>query len=256
MAAPAQRQEVQREPAIDSTSMPLAFSALENSAASVTISPATTNKNLKFKDTRKNFFESTSLRGTFERHPAFEASFPQSAGSVRAASGWEGLSKTSFPAWIVALSETSAKTEEKRVETTDEAGTEKGKTFAIKPASKGLVSTIMTAYNEHCNLVISPDDVWLTILAQFCAYVNKNAEELRGRIVEHEGKKELIVSGPGGLETADYQRMIRDLLAEIKKNIKSSELAFVRDSQPRQRETRCVQPRRRWRAYRATSLTR
>ncbi|CAM9807080.1 unnamed protein product [Ascophyllum nodosum] len=83
----------------------------------------------------------------------------------------------------------------------------------------------MDAYNKHCNLVISPDDVWLTILAQFCAYVNKNAEELRGRIVEHEGKKNLVVSSFGALETADYQRMIRDLLGEIRKNIKSPELA-------------------------------
>ncbi|CBN76576.1 conserved unknown protein [Ectocarpus siliculosus] len=83
----------------------------------------------------------------------------------------------------------------------------------------------MTAYNTHCNLVISPDDVWLTILAQSCAYVNKNAEGLRDRIVEHEGKKELRVSSDGTLHTADYPRMIRDLLGLIRQNIKSPEFA-------------------------------
>ncbi|CAN0527432.1 unnamed protein product, partial [Ectocarpus sp. 8 AP-2014] len=93
-------------------------------------------------------------------------------------------------------------------------------------AEKGLISAIMTAYNTHCNLVISPDDVWLTILAQFCAYVNKNAEGLRDRIVQHEGKKELVVvSSDGTLRTADYPRMIRDLLGLIRQNIKSPELA-------------------------------
>lgn len=83
----------------------------------------------------------------------------------------------------------------------------------------------MTAYNTHCNLVISPDDVWLTILAQFCAYVNKNAEGLRDRIVDHEGKKELKVSSIGTLRCANYPRMIKDLLGLIRQNIKSPELA-------------------------------
>lgn len=90
---------------------------------------------------------------------------------------------------------------------------------------KGLISAIMTAYSTHCNLVISPDDVWLTVLAQFCAYVNKNAEGLRNRIVDHEGKKELVVYSVGTLRSADYQRMIRDLLGLIRQNIKSPELA-------------------------------
>ncbi|CAB1115585.1 unnamed protein product [Ectocarpus sp. CCAP 1310/34] len=93
-------------------------------------------------------------------------------------------------------------------------------------AEKGLLSAIFTAYDTHCNLVISPDDVWLTILAQFCAYVNKNAEGLRDRIVQHEGKKALIVVSDGTLRTtADYPRMIRDLLGLIRQNIKSPELA-------------------------------
>ncbi len=93
------------------------------------------------------------------------------------------------------------------------------------PVSKGLISSIMTAYNTHCELVISADDVWLTILSQFCAYVNKNAEGLRNRIVEHEGKKMLKAYSYGSLLTADYPRMIRDLLGQIRQNIKSPELA-------------------------------
>lgn len=86
----------------------------------------------------------------------------------------------------------------------------------------------MTAYNTHCDLVIGPDDVWLTILAQFCAYANKNAEGLRNRIVDHEGRKELKVYCGWTMQmadTAEYQRMFRELLGQIRQNIKSPELA-------------------------------
>ena len=85
--------------------------------------------------------------------------------------------------------------------------------------------TPMASLTSHCNLVLSPDDVWLTILSQFCAYVNNNAEGLRSKIVEHEGKKELKAYCHGTLETADYKGMIRDLLMQIRENIKSPELA-------------------------------
>lgn len=95
----------------------------------------------------------------------------------------------------------------------------------LSRAPKGLISAIITAYNTHCALVVSPDDVWLTILSQFCAYVNKNAEGLRDRVVEHEGQKKLTVEGYGSLETADYVTLIKDLLGKIRQNIKSPELA-------------------------------
>ena len=73
--------------------------------------------------------------------------------------------------------------------------------------------------------MLSPDDVWLAILGQFCAYANRNAEGLRNKIVEYEGKKELKAYSYGSLETADYGGMIRNLLIEIRKKIKSPELA-------------------------------
>ena len=67
--------------------------------------------------------------------------------------------------------------------------------------------------------------MWLTILAQFCAYVNNNAEGLRDRIVAHEGKKELKAYSTGTLETANYQDMILLLITDMRENIKSPELA-------------------------------
>jgi hypothetical protein len=48
------------------------------------------------------------------------------------------------------------------------------------------------AYALHGDLVVSPDDIWLAIAMSFGEYVNKNAEDLRKKFVDHEGKKEII----------------------------------------------------------------
>jgi len=42
--------------------------------------------------------------------------------------------------------------------------------------------------------VLSPDDVWHAILGIFSEYVYQNAEKLRPKIVNFEGKKDLIVT--------------------------------------------------------------
>ncbi|CAB1106036.1 unnamed protein product [Ectocarpus sp. CCAP 1310/34] len=125
----------------------------------VTISPATSNPKLEFVDNFEQAFKSSSsLSGAFEHHVA------------------RGPDTTKLPGKVVAISRTTHQT-------------------GLSRAPMGLISAIMTAYNTHCALVVSPDDVWLTILSQFCAYVNKNAEGLRDRVVEHEGKKKLTVYG-------------------------------------------------------------
>ncbi|CAM9989140.1 unnamed protein product [Ectocarpus sp. 12 AP-2014] len=170
----------------------------------VTISPASSNPKLEFTSNFEQVFKpSSSLRGAFEHHAAYKAIFRTEGGR-----GFRSREPdmTKLPGKIVATSRTTQQTD-------------------LSRASKGLISAIMTAYNTHCALVVSPDDVWLTILSQFCAYVNKNAEGLRDRVVEHEGKKELTVEGYGSLETADYETLIKDLLGKIRQNIKSPELA-------------------------------
>ena len=57
----------------------------------------------------------------------------------------------------------------------------------------GLINTVLDAYNRHHALVLRPDDVWLAIIVQFSFFVNKNAEQLRGRFVAHEGKQKLKI---------------------------------------------------------------
>lgn len=72
-------------------------------------------------------------------------------------------------------------------------------TTYICHAHNGLVSAIVEAYNTHHNLVLRPDDIWQAILTQFSFYVNANAEALRDKFVDFEGKKKLVIKTGGTL---------------------------------------------------------
>jgi len=65
-------------------------------------------------------------------------------------------------------------------------------------SQNGLVNTVLAAHNQHHALVLRPDDIWLTIVTQFSFFVNKHAEQLRGRFLAHTGQKhiELEVRSP------------------------------------------------------------
>jgi len=71
----------------------------------------------------------------------------------------------------------------------------------IAPCQNGLIDTVLAAYNEHHALVLRPDDIWLSLMIQFSFFVNKHAEQLRGRFVAHEGSQELHINvqRPGDL---------------------------------------------------------
>jgi len=55
----------------------------------------------------------------------------------------------------------------------------------------GLVDTVLAAHNQHHALIVRPDDVWLAIVTQFSFFVNKHAEQLRGRFVAHTGQERI-----------------------------------------------------------------
>ncbi|KAM9959710.1 hypothetical protein ACTFIR_000801 [Dictyostelium discoideum] len=83
-----------------------------------------------------------------------------------------------------------------------------------------FVLSSFIAYSNHHSLVIRPDDIWMAILVQFSSYLNANAEQLRSKIVDFQGKKQLIVSGGGTLMTANYESLTIRMTHEIEKNIK------------------------------------
>lgn len=98
-------------------------------------------------------------------------------------------------------------------------------THGALPARQGLLGTVVEAYNSHCDLELRPDDVWVTILTQFSAYVNGRAQELRGKFVVHqEGRKHLVVKGIGNIDSMDVGYLTRLMLDEISNHIKNPSL--------------------------------
>ncbi|KAK8023592.1 hypothetical protein PG993_011658 [Apiospora rasikravindrae] len=82
----------------------------------------------------------------------------------------------------------------------------------------GFVNAVARAYSSHHHLIIRPDDIWLAIISQFSIYVNKHAEELRGKFVAHEGQKELVIVYDNAtrhtVDFANFARQISDLISE------------------------------------------
>jgi hypothetical protein len=57
-----------------------------------------------------------------------------------------------------------------------------------QPGFHSLIAAAHLAYQYHFPLVLSPDVIWLTIAQGLANHVNNNAEELRSRLVPHQGK--------------------------------------------------------------------
>lgn len=89
---------------------------------------------------------------------------------------------------------------------------------------KGLVNSIITAYNEHYALTLRPDDVWLAILTQFSAFVNGNAEELRHLFVSHSGKRSLTVRSAGDRFSVDLGHLAKEMTRLIHENVSDPSL--------------------------------
>ena len=82
----------------------------------------------------------------------------------------------------------------------------------IIPKGNGFVATAIEAYNNHRNLIIRPDDVWLAIMTQFSFFVNANSEELRNMFVAHEGKRELEVTCFGNRFTMNTSFLVKSMM--------------------------------------------
>ncbi|KAF0688407.1 Aste57867_19963 [Aphanomyces stellatus] len=88
---------------------------------------------------------------------------------------------------------------------------------SLAASTSGFVRGVIQAYNEHQNLELRPDDIWLAIMVQFGLYVNGHAEDLRASLVKHDGKETLVVEGPGTLYTANYGKLSVEMIAEMER---------------------------------------
>ena len=61
------------------------------------------------------------------------------------------------------------------------------------PTKNGLLAAVHKAFNDHLDLAISPDVIWITILQGISAHVASDPEKFRNAFVSHSGKKELVV---------------------------------------------------------------
>ncbi len=83
-----------------------------------------------------------------------------------------------------------------------------------------LFDGMFNAYVNHRPFVISPDMIWLLISQGFSHHVNFNAEDLRGKLVDHEGKEELVVYVDGFLEDCDWESIVERFSTQISENTK------------------------------------
>lgn len=61
-------------------------------------------------------------------------------------------------------------------------------------SSNPILHAFVSAYNQHHDIILSPDDMWMLVCLKFADYVNQNAEQVRSLFVDHaEGKIELKV---------------------------------------------------------------
>jgi hypothetical protein len=58
-----------------------------------------------------------------------------------------------------------------------------------QPGFHSLIAAAHLAYQHHFPLVLSPDVLWLTLVQGLANHVNNHAEEMRSRLVPHEGEK-------------------------------------------------------------------
>lgn len=61
----------------------------------------------------------------------------------------------------------------------------------MRHSGNAFLDAVLGAYNNHEDLVLSPDDIWMLICLQFSKHVDENAEQLRDLFVEHQGQKQL-----------------------------------------------------------------
>ena len=84
--------------------------------------------------------------------------------------------------------------------------------------NNNFYGAFVVAYNNHCDIILSPDDIWIFISLRFAKYVNDNAETLRHKFVSHVGKKMLTVATTNQVEESRWDEFFELILQEIQKN--------------------------------------
>jgi hypothetical protein len=78
-----------------------------------------------------------------------------------------------------------------------------------------LIDAVHTAFSQHRPLALSPDSIWLVIAQGFGHHVAENAETLRGRLVRHQGRRQLTTDCRN-LDLAAFEQSIAGFSSQIR----------------------------------------
>lgn len=103
--------------------------------------------------------------------------------------------------------------------------------LVMKPYSNPLIEACTSSFQDHLPLVLSPDDIWLTITQAFATHVEQNAEKLRSHFVHHAGKETLIHENnyTKGDPNTDWTQSFSFFSQEISKRIGKTRDLLVSD---------------------------
>ena len=88
--------------------------------------------------------------------------------------------------------------------------------------NNGLIAALHLCWSNHYPLVLTPDMIWLSVAQGFAHHVNANAEKLRDKFVEHEGKKTLEVRRSDlckGSPNNPWSAILGEFSEQIRKNV-------------------------------------
>lgn len=87
--------------------------------------------------------------------------------------------------------------------------------------SHSFISGMREAYWHHRPITLSPDMIWVLIAQGFSHHVNANAEALRDRMIDFEGKKELTcICDVEFIEQIDWEKTVDSFSIKIAENTK------------------------------------
>lgn len=87
-----------------------------------------------------------------------------------------------------------------------------------------LVEAVGMSFASHYPLVLSPDSIWLTITQGLANHINRYAEVVRKRFVDHEGKAQIVIRRDSFIKGApdnDWEGAFAEFSDQIKGHIGS-----------------------------------
>ncbi|ORY16581.1 hypothetical protein BCR34DRAFT_597590 [Clohesyomyces aquaticus] len=85
----------------------------------------------------------------------------------------------------------------------------------VYPTSDSFVRGSIDAWGQHQHLILRPEEVWFSILAQMNFYMSNHSEALRDLFVNHTGKEEIVI------EDWTWELVLGRFSTEIQKRVKT-----------------------------------